>query len=73
MLNNMRAERARRSMRLKDVAKKIGVSENAVQRWESGKSNPTSTNLIALSKLYSVSPDYLIGNKTHNCVTREEK
>ena len=36
------------------VAETIGVSRQAVSKWESGTSDPNTTNLIALAKLYDV-------------------
>lgn len=61
MRKNMRAERARRGLTVKSVADTIGVHSNAVSRWESGESEPTSSNLLALCRLYGdVSPEYLL-------------
>lgn len=36
------------------VAETIGVSRQAVSKWESGTSDPNTTNLMALAKLYDV-------------------
>lgn len=61
MRRNMRAERARCGLSAKKVADIIGVHPNAVSRWESGDAEPTSSNLLALCKLYGdVSPEYLL-------------
>lgn len=60
MLNNMRAERARKNLTIEQVADKIGVHANAVSRWENGDAEPSSRNLIALCKLYDCSPEYLL-------------
>ena len=56
----MRAERARSGLSAKEVARRIGVHENAILRWESGKADPLGSNLINLSNLYSCSPEYLL-------------
>ena len=56
----MRAERARNGLSLQQVADELGVHVNAVSRWETGKTEPTSSNLIALCKLYDCSPEYLL-------------
>ena len=37
------------------VAEAIGVSRQAVSKWESGASDPSTSNLLALAKLYGVS------------------
>ena len=36
------------------VAERLGVSRQAVSKWESGASDPSMSNLIALAKLYDV-------------------
>lgn len=46
-----------------DLAEKLGVSRQAVSRWETGASVPSVENLIALRKLYNVSLAYLIGDE----------
>lgn len=42
------------------VAETIGVSRQAVSKWESGASDPSTTNLIALAKLFGISPEELL-------------
>jgi len=44
------------------VAEALQVSRQAVSRWELGTSVPTMENLAALSSLYAVPVDELIGN-----------
>lgn len=61
MRKNMRAERARSGLTVRQVAEAIGVHPNAVSRWETGEAEPTSSNLVALCKLYGTSPEYLLG------------
>lgn len=47
-----------------DVAKKIGVTRQAIYRWENNKSYPDIDNLILLSEMYNVTLDALIkGNQ----------
>ncbi len=46
------------------VAEALGVSRQSVSKWENGSSDPNTANLIALAKLYGVSPEELLG-----CVT----
>lgn len=60
MRNNMRAERVRNNLTLEQVGKEIGAHPNAVSRWELGKAEPTSSNLIALCNLYGCTPEYLL-------------
>lgn len=42
------------------VAEALGVSRQAVSKWESGASDPSTTNLMALAKLYGVEADSLL-------------
>ena len=42
------------------VAEKIGVSRQAVSKWESGASDPSTSNLLALAKLYGISAEDLL-------------
>lgn len=42
------------------IAESIGVSRQAVSKWESGASEPSTSNLIALAKLFNLSADSLI-------------
>lgn len=42
------------------VADALGVSRQAVSKWESGKSDPSTTNLIALAKLFGIPPEDLL-------------
>ncbi|MFI3166184.1 MAG: helix-turn-helix transcriptional regulator [Bacillota bacterium] len=42
------------------VAEAVGVSRQAVSKWENGTSDPSTSNLIVLAKLYGISPEELI-------------
>ncbi|MBE6533575.1 MAG: helix-turn-helix domain-containing protein [Ruminococcaceae bacterium] len=44
------------------LAEKLGVSRQAVSKWECGESLPDTDNLITISKIYAVSLDDLVGN-----------
>jgi transcriptional regulator with XRE-family HTH domain len=43
------------------LAQKIGVSDVTIGRWEKLTSVPSATEIIALSKFFGVSADYLLG------------
>ena len=49
-----------------EVAEKIGVSRQAVAKWESGIAYPDLDNLISLSELFCVTIDYLL-KKDRDC------
>ena len=42
------------------VAEYLGVSRQAVSKWESGASEPSTSNLIALAKLFGTAPEELL-------------
>ena len=46
-----------------DVAAKLNVSRQAVSRWESGQSKPSTEKLLALGQLYGVSIDRLLNTE----------
>lgn len=48
----IRARREACGMTQELVAQKLGVSRQAVGKWESGKSEPSTTNLTALAELF---------------------
>ena len=42
------------------VAEAIGVSRQSVSKWENGTSDPSTSNLMALAKLFEVSAQELL-------------
>lgn len=48
----IRARREACGMTQELVAQKLGVSRQAVGKWESGKSEPSTTNLMVLAELF---------------------
>lgn len=42
------------------VAETLGVSRQAVSKWENGTSDPSTSNLIALARLYGISAEELL-------------
>ena len=44
------------------VAEHLGVSRQAVSKWENGTSDPSTANLLALAKLFGVSAAELLKN-----------
>ena len=56
----LRENRVRCKMTQEFVSETIGVSRQAVSKWESGRSDPSTTNLLALAKLFGVRPEELL-------------
>ncbi len=42
------------------VAEAIGVSRQAVSKWENGTSDPSTSNLVSLAKLFKISAEDII-------------
>lgn len=61
--NNLKRLREMKGFSQEIVAERIGVSRQAVSKWENGTSNPSTENLIQLSKLFEVDLDALTNDK----------
>lgn len=46
---NIRKRREELKLSQEDVAERLGVSRQAVSKWEKGQSKPTANNLIQLA------------------------
>ena len=57
---SLKENRLRCKMTQEFVAETLGVSRQAVSKWENGTSDPNTTNLIALSRLYKGTPEDLL-------------
>ena len=52
--------RKNRGLSQEQLAEELGVSRQAISKWESGTAFPESEKLIALSEYFGVSTDYLL-------------
>ena len=57
---NLKEHRVRCKMTQEFVAESLGVSRQAVSKWENGTSDPSTSNLFALAKLFGVSVEDLL-------------
>lgn len=62
----LKALRSSRRMTQEYVAEQIGVSRQAVSKWEQGTSEPNTSNLLALSRLFGITVDELLKNVKPN-------
>lgn len=51
-----------------DLARRLSITRNGVNSWEQGLSTPSPASLVDLARLFSVSPDYLLGVEPLNTV-----
>lgn len=58
----IKAHRTRCKMTQEFAAETIGVSRQAVSKWEQSASDPSTSNLFALAKLFGVSVEELLKN-----------
>ena len=58
--NVLREHRTKCKMTQEFVAETLGVSRQAISKWENGTSDPSTSNLIAIAKLYGISPEDLL-------------
>ncbi len=54
------AERKKNGWSQEELAEKIGVSRQAVSKWEGAQTTPDLQKLLALSEVFGVSSDYLL-------------
>lgn len=55
--------RRARGLSQEELAAQLGVSRQAVSKWERAESSPDTDNLIALARLYGISLDGLLLNR----------
>ncbi len=60
----IRELRKKANLSQESLAEKLGVSRQAVTKWETGAGDPDISNIIAIAELFQVSIDQLVGNKT---------
>lgn len=58
--DNIRNYRKENNMSQDELAEKLGVSRQSVSLWETGQTQPTIDNIIALSKIFNVSSDDIL-------------
>ena len=59
---NLRAMRKKRGLTQRELATLLNYSEKSVSKWESGASDPSTANLLALAKLFGISAAELLKN-----------
>lgn len=58
----LKENRLRCKMTQEFVSETLGVSRQAVSKWENGTSDPSTSNLLALAKLYGISAEELLNS-----------
>ena len=54
------SQRRRLGLSQEELASRLNVTRQAVSKWETGTSDPSTSNLLALAKLYGISAEELL-------------
>ena len=57
----IKTERLNKNLTQKELATFLGITQDSISLWEQGKRIPDTNYIIALSKLFDISTDYLLG------------
>lgn len=61
-MNKLLELRTYEGLTQRDVAKALFVSQGTYNNWENGKTEPSIEQLMALSRFFGESIDYIVGN-----------
>lgn len=67
------AQRRRCGLSQERVAEQVGVSRQAVTKWESGQSTPSTENLFKLAELFGTTVDLLTAEPKEETATPEQR
>lgn len=62
-MNRIKQLRKEKKLSQLELAQKLGVAQSTLSTWETGRFEPDSKSLIALSEIFSVSVDYILGRE----------
>ncbi len=60
--NNLKLFRKKSGLTQEQLAEQVGVSRQAIAKWENGDALPDIDNLVALADIYGVTIDSLVRN-----------
>ena len=70
--SNLKIYRVKSGMTQEELAEKVGVSRQAVAKWERGESSPDIETCVALADIFGTSVDILVRNMLAPAKTDEE-
>jgi Predicted transcriptional regulators len=71
--DNLQSIRKEKQLSQEDLAERIGVSRQAISKWEQGSGYPETEKLLALSQDLNVSLDYLMLGETRTAENKSNK
>lgn len=57
----IKTKRREKNLSQEDLARELGITRQAISKWETDKATPTTTNLRELSEVFGVDMAYFIG------------
>ena len=60
MANRIQYLRKTNGMSQEELADRMGISRQAVSKWETGASDPSTSNLLTLAKLFNTTAEELL-------------
>ena len=63
--NNLKVLRTENKLSQASLAKAVGVTQQCISEWEKGNMEPTLSNLWALSEIFGVTIDELVGKSDY--------
>ena len=60
--DNIREYRKKSNMSQEELAEKLGISRQSISLWETGQTQPTIDNIVALARIFNITSDMLLGN-----------
>lgn len=65
MMKNLKELRKKRNLSQLRLAMELGLSQQTIHKYESGKAEPDIHTLIEMARFFHVTVDYLIGYENH--------
>jgi transcriptional regulator with XRE-family HTH domain len=66
LAENIRFHRERVGMYQSELGKALGVSAQAISKWELGKAEPDQESILKMCELFGISADQLLGRGRNN-------
>ena len=70
--DNIRKYRKSKHMSQDELAEKLNVTRQSISLWETGQTQPSLDNIIALAKLFDISTDTLLTENDSASVVTDE-
>lgn len=71
LADKIMAERKKKGWSQEELANQLGVSRQAVSKWESAGSTPDLQRILQLSDVFGVSTDYLLKDEAESDADQE--